>query len=558
MVDSQAVNMLRDVYFLLGLGDAELQRIAGELKREEYDPGEVIMRQGAPADALFLILQGEVSVEQGEAERPSQELARLTAGDVVGEMGLFFNQPRNATVRAIRATSVYRWDRESVLRFMESHPQALNHLKFSAMSRQLAHEVEFPWLAEDEVIYGLARKHRFILITKLLLPAAFLVIALGALWWRLNGGVEVAGWIGGVLALFSLLFSVWRWIDWGNDYYVVTDRRVVWLEKVVGLYDSRQEAPLHMVLSVSVSTDALGRAIGFGDVVVRTYTSQVRFRDIGNPYAMAAMVEEHWRRVRYMKEHEDRTSLVKALRNRLDGGEPPEEVAQPPSEKPPRPERPIEPIGLGHWTFQVRFEEKGIITYRKHWAVLLRRIALPSIAVLTLVGLIGARLSGLIQLFSLSSYLVGALVTLIPATLWWVYQYVDWANDIYQVTPTQIVDVYKKPLARELRKVAPLENILGTEVERKGVIGLLLNYGDVIAEVGTTKFSFDGVFDPNGVQQDIVRAQEAFLERKRQVERKRRQEEMVEWFSIYHDELGSRQADPQRSGRRPEDQGGVP
>jgi hypothetical protein len=116
---------------------------------------------------------------------------------------------------------------------------------------------------------------------------------------------------------------------------------------------------------------------------------------------------------------------------------------------------------------------------------------------------------------------------------------VDWANDIYQITTDQIVDVYKKPLARELRKVAPLENVLGTEVDRKGIIGILLNYGDVITNVGTEKFVFEGVYDPAGVQQDLVHAQETLLQRKSDGERRQRQNEMVELLDIYHDRYSS-------------------
>jgi hypothetical protein len=118
-----------------------------------------------------------------------------------------------------------------------------------------------------------------------------------------------------------------------------------------------------------------------------------------------------------------------------------------------------------------------------------------------------------------------------------VYEYADWANDLYQITPTHIVDLHKKPLGREVRKLAPLENILGTEVDRRGLIGVLLNFGNVIAVVGTSQFLFEGILNPSAVQQDVVRAQEALLERKRSAERKRRQDEMVEWLTAYHDQV---------------------
>jgi hypothetical protein len=177
-----------------------------------------------------------------------------------------------------------------------------------------------------------------------------------------------------------------------------------------------------------------------------------------------------------------------------------------------------------------------VITYRKHWAVLVGSLGAPSLLILIVVGLLGAQIGGLISGPPPGTALGVAAGLLIPLAGWWTYRYVDWANDIYQVTPDQIRDIYKKPLGREIRKVAPLENILGTEVDRKGLNGLLLNYGDVIANIGQSQFTFHGVYDPNGVQQDIVRALEAYLSRKKQTHRQERQEEMVEWLSSYHEE----------------------
>jgi hypothetical protein len=195
----------------------------------------------------------------------------------------------------------------------------------------------------------------------------------------------------------------------------------------------------------------------------------------------------------------------------------------------------------------VRFEEKGIITYRKHWMVLLRATLFPAVLILSAVGLLGARLGGLFEVFSIAADVVGTLVILVPLALWWLYQYADWANDLYQVTPDQIVDIHKA--SSEIRKVAPLENILGTEVDRKGLLGLLLNYGDVIANVGTTQFVFQGIYNPSGVQLDLVRSQEALFERKKLAEKDRRRGEMVEWLDAYHREIISRGGRKKSEGR---------
>lgn len=408
----------------------------------------------------------------------------------------------------------------------------LSSLQFLAQSQEIASKLGFDWLREDEIVHALTRKHNFILYQMLTVPALLVSAALILIFLGGVGTRSTLSWVGAGLVVAGALSGIWQWVDWRNDYYLVTNRRAVWLEKIVGIYDSRREAPLHTVLSVTINTDMTGRVFGFGDVVIRTYTGKVTFHNAAHPELLAALIEENWRRMRARLDATDRESLVQALEKRLasdDEQEPLSLEELQPSESGDT------QVGLDHWGFKIRFEDHGVITYRKHWAVLLREILFPSVILMTIFVLIGARLGGLIRWLDLATFLFLSLLATSAAGLWWLYRYVDWANDIYQITDEQIVDVYKKPLSREERKVAPLENILGTEVDRKGLLGIVLNYGDVIANVGTSQFTFDGVFDPVTVQQDIVHAQEAFLERRAERERKKRQREMVELLDIYHD-----------------------
>ena len=148
------------------------------------------------------------------------------------------------------------------------------------------------------------------------------------------------------------------------------------------------------------------------------------------------------------------------------------------------------------------------------------------------------------EILSLPTAVLVGLVAIGLTISWWVYQYADWANDLYQVSPTHILDVYRRPLGRELRRAAPLENILSTEVDRRGLIGLVLDYGDVRVNVGAEQLDFEGVFHPRAVQQDIVRSQEAFMAKQRASEQQKQRDEMVEWLSVYHDQLSSEKQDP--------------
>ena len=536
---SSAFDLLCSTHFLRQEPEDDMRALAATLKRETYEAGTVVIHQGSRPKAMYFIAEGEVEVVHKHPERGEDILAKLKAGDTFGEIEMIYTQSRFATVRAALPTIVYRWDRLAMTDFMKQHPAALASLRFAVQSRRLARKVRFDWLADDEVIYGLARKHNVLLFQSLTLPMFLLATAALLIIYGLVREQTVISWVGAVMLVSAFALAVWRWIDWSNDYYIVTNRRAVWLEKIVGIYDSRVEAPLHMLLSVSVSTEMVGRMMDYGDVVIRTYTGKVVFRNVENPAAMAAIIEEHWQRLRTQQEQTDRESLRDAVRQRLAPEPEPEEQSTVEIEKAPMREQTESRPGLFHSFFKVRYEEQDVITYRKHWSVLLREIAAPSILILLTVILLAAGFASRVTFLPTATFITLVVLLQIVLVLWWWYRYVDWSNDIYQITPEQIVDVYKKPLSREVRKVAPLENVLSTEVDRKGVLGYFMNYGDVVTNIGTAMFVFEGVFDPVGVQQDIVHAQEALIQRQHEMERKQRQSEMVELLDIYHDEYSN-------------------
>jgi Cyclic nucleotide-binding domain len=544
VTDPRDLQILRLTHFLRDVPDEALESVAARLLHETYEAGEDILVQGSAPDALYFVLEGTVELSQRDGRGGQQHLATLSPGDTLGEVEVVYRLPHRASARAATGCTLARWERADLSALVGAHPRALASLRFAAASRQLASRLRFGWLAEGEVVYAAVRKHLALLYQALVLPVVVTLIGLLLVSWTLDSGSPALRWVSAAVCAAGVLLGAWQVLDWRNDYYIVTDRRALWIEKVIGLYDSRREAPLHMVLSVSLRTDAVTRALGYGDVIIRTYTGQLTFRGIGNPMAMAAMVEEHWRRLQHQRQAEDRQALSRTLQEQIGG----QTTPSPASALPVTAERSTREVGLDHWTLQMRFEEQGVITYRKHWAVLLQGIALPSALLLGLAGLLGATLSGSVTLLDpvLSVGLFAGLMIVVG--LWWLYCYVDWANDIYQVTPTQIVDITRKPLGTESREVAPLENILGTEVDRKGLSGLLLNYGTVTAMVGTAEFKFQGVFDPVGVQQDIVRAQEAILARKRDKESGQRREEMVELLRLYEKEIASRRSQPQADG----------
>src|SRR5262249_44056181 len=100
---------MRKVLFLFGqLSDEDVQWMLAHGSKREVAAGEVLIRQGVPVDALFILLTGHLAVLLGPQER---EIARLNAGEIVGEMSFVDARPPSATVRAIEDATVFALSR---------------------------------------------------------------------------------------------------------------------------------------------------------------------------------------------------------------------------------------------------------------------------------------------------------------------------------------------------------------------------------------------------------------------------------------------------------------
>ena len=122
---------------------------------------------------------------------------------------------------------------------------------------------------------------------------------------------------------------------------------------------------------------------------------------------------------------------------------------------------------------------------------------------------------------------------------WLIYRYIDWRDDVFQLTPTQVIDIDRKPFGRLSRRSAPLENILSIEYERRGIFQMLFNFGTVYITVGNTQLTFNEVSRPADVQQQIFARMGAYAEELRQREIDEERERITEWLKVYHEESQS-------------------
>ncbi|MFM7214383.1 MAG: cyclic nucleotide-binding domain-containing protein [Verrucomicrobiota bacterium] len=99
--------MLRRVRALSGMNDQQLGRFVQIMEIVKADAYKVIVHQGAPGDAMYAVLDGEVRARIIAGGKET-ELARFGPGDIFGEMALFDGGPRSADVVANSSSTLLR------------------------------------------------------------------------------------------------------------------------------------------------------------------------------------------------------------------------------------------------------------------------------------------------------------------------------------------------------------------------------------------------------------------------------------------------------------------
>lgn len=541
---AKVISLLSGMGVFRGLSRHHIEILADDLDLSYLAAEERLSIRAGKNDNFYIIFSGSVEVSRKQNKREI-DVESLIIGDHFGEFVLLGTRENNVTAIALQDTVLLLLDRQTFNRLLEEHPGIRKFLLAAIASRKLVYARRFTWLSKNEHIYLILRKHWTYLLVSLVGPTLAAWLALVLIFFSFDIQTTtfrlVVEW-GGIIGFMAVVvWALWVVIDWANDYYIITDQRAIWLEKIIGLYENRQEAPLSTVLTVGVYRSQLGRILGYGDVVVRTYTGQIVMSDMGMAEQFAGVVEEQLRRQKEVVQRVETEALESTIRERLGlTGERTTKVSLPPAPVARTPDSVRLSYQTNTWRmltsnlFKVRIVEEGAVIYRKHWILLMKRVLKPGGALVAVLVLLAWSFPMLFATFPTGVVIGLGLVIVIGLSGWLFYEYVDWINDIYILTPDQIMDIYRTPLGREDKKTAPLENILSLEHQRIGILGILMNYGNVIAMVGSAKFVFQGVYNPASVRQEIF---ERMGQRKialQQQENARERERIADWMAAYH------------------------
>ena len=106
MTYALSIEVLKTFSLLAELDDQELASLASVARQKTYLKGSFLVLQGNPGEACYLIVAGKAKVFIQGANGRELILTWLRAGDFFGEMALFDDQPRSASVQVTEEATV--------------------------------------------------------------------------------------------------------------------------------------------------------------------------------------------------------------------------------------------------------------------------------------------------------------------------------------------------------------------------------------------------------------------------------------------------------------------
>ncbi len=118
------------------LEPADLERIADLAVPRSFEPGQAVFREGDASDTCYVVRDGHARAVRTNRDGRTITLAQFGPGDIFGELAMFEDELRSATVEAIEPMSVVAVLGPDMRRLMSEHPQIAMRLVI-ALGRRL-------------------------------------------------------------------------------------------------------------------------------------------------------------------------------------------------------------------------------------------------------------------------------------------------------------------------------------------------------------------------------------------------------------------------------------
>jgi CRP-like cAMP-binding protein len=194
-------NLLARSETFADLSTEQLRSLASHCAEIAIPAGRLIFAHGETADAVYLVLDGQVTVFRDLVGRPMQLLARVGAGELLGELCLFDEVARSASARAVTPVRLLRITRQPLMDLLRQQPQlAFRIQNVAARRRSMNSAAALELGQQSEVRIRLQAPVRLYFANGLVVPAELANLSVGGL--SLNGAP--ADWTPGTAVRFEL------------------------------------------------------------------------------------------------------------------------------------------------------------------------------------------------------------------------------------------------------------------------------------------------------------------------------------------------------------------
>lgn len=132
--------MPKTVHVFDGLSSSEVQKILAHGVLQEHAKGETLFEKGSRGDTLYLIVDGQVRI-YAELHGIEIDLAKLSKGDVFGEIAAVTHAPRSANAKISKKTTLFVFQNDTLGRLTAEEPTIATRLYFNLLcitARRLA------------------------------------------------------------------------------------------------------------------------------------------------------------------------------------------------------------------------------------------------------------------------------------------------------------------------------------------------------------------------------------------------------------------------------------
>lgn len=581
------------------LSPEQIDRVAAAVQVLRFNPGDLVFQQGQTARGLYKFASGSAVLIQTGPDGHPRQIGAIGPNQYLNEAALLRPLQEAASLRAGEPAIVLLIAREALWDILAGAPDILASLPVAIpveprqpdpppqtrrplpvqpapvhpppgpinpeRRRPEREPVALPpetstgqpaarafrSQRDDETVLLDVRRHWWAFARKIWLAVALVVVIFIVSAMFKSLGLALA--LDGLALVLGGLFVLYFYLEWRNDHLIVTDQRVLHIERTLrNLQTSISEVPLGSIQQVSAeqfTADPMSRVFGFGVVRLKTAgdAGNMLFTVVPDPQRVQRVIFEHKDRQRQEGDRSHRDSIRSDIDRVLRGEQP---GAPGSGGSTPRPDVVATRWLMGRTSY---LNAAGEAVYRKHYLVWLQQTLWPGLVMVAAALMFPAVLivPGLNDLGLMGVGLSGFLF--IIAALWFYWADWDWRNDLYIVGDETIRIIHKRPLWLQNDNDQILLNRIDNVVsDQSGIIQSMFDYGDVRlsligGDAGDAKV-FRFVPAPQKVQAEITRRRDRLKNKSQDEQEARRRQEIAEYLSVYHETISGGQQPTQPAG----------